>query len=283
MGPLYLLTSNSISQLWSTDNMSLSNPPRAILTDVFGTIVDWRTTVVRFLTTKSNQPSASASEATKTQAKHSTDWAAFAEAWRHSYYLFTRSYNNNANLNTPFKTVDAHHRSALKELLKKHDLPDLWTSEQEDEIALIWHYLDPWPDSANGLKLLSQQFRTCTLSNGNQALLRHLAEHGDLTYTEFFSGDDFGAYKPSPIVYEGAAGRLGLETGECALLAAHLGDLEAARRCGYQTIYVEREGEEERERADVRRARQEGWVDMWIALGQGGLVEVARRYGIQSG
>jgi 2-haloacid dehalogenase len=259
--------------------MALSNPPKAILTDVFGTIVNWRATVIDYLAIKSRQPSSTASANTREVAASKVDWSQFAQTWRHSYYLFTTTHRSNPN--TPFQTVDQHHRSALDVLLAERNLPDLWTTEQKDEVALIWHYLDPWPDSANGLRLLRQNFTTCTLSNGNQALLRDLAQYGSLSYSEFFSGEDFGAYKPSRLVYDGAAEKLGLKTGQCALLAAHLGDLEAARRCGYQTIYVEREGEENWKKEDVDKARRDGWVDMWIDLEQGGLQEVARRFGIE--
>jgi 2-haloacid dehalogenase len=260
--------------------MSLINHPKAILTDVFGTIVDWRSTVTTYLISKSKEPASSASPKTRETATSSTDWAEFAQAWRYSYYIFTTTYNSNSNI--PFKTVDEHHRSALDQLLQERDLADLWSSQQKDEIALIWHRLDPWPDSSNGLRLLNQEFTTCTLSNGNQTLLRDLAKHGNLSYAKYFSGEDFGAYKPSPLVYNGAAKELGLETSECALLAAHLGDLRAAKKCGYQTIYVEREREESWKQDDVDRARQERWVDLWVELGQGGLEEVARRFGIES-
>ena len=82
-------------------------------------------------------------------------------------------------------------------------------------------------------------------------------------------------------MYEGAAEKLGLKTGECALLAAHLGDLEAARGCGFQTIYVEREGEEGRGRGEVDGARAR-WVDMWVGVGEGGVEEVARRFRVGS-
>lgn len=260
--------------------MSLTNLPKAILTDVFGTVVDWRTTVVNQLITKSTQPSPSASPTTRETASTSIDWSSFAQAWRHSYYTFTRTYNSKPQPDIPFRTIDQHHRSSLDTLLQERALSDLWTPAQRDEIAQIWHRLTPWDDSANGLRLLNKKFCTCTLSNGNQTLLRDLAEHGELPYAEYFSGEDFGAYKPSKLVYEGAAERLGLEREECALLAAHLADLEAAKGCGYQTIYVEREGEEEGKSVDVESVRVGALVDMWIEIGQGGLEEVARRFGI---
>lgn len=104
-----------------------------------------------------------------------------------------------------------------------------------------------------------------------------LAEYGKLPYTQIISAEDFKAYKPHKDVYLGAARKLGLEPGECALVAAHLGDLNAAKGCGYQTVYVEREQEEGWGKDEVEAARE--WVDMWVGVGEGGFEEMARRLG----
>ena len=104
-------------------------------------------------------------------------------------------------------------------------------------------------------------------------MLRDLAAHASLPFYRILSSEHFGAYKPSPVVYNGAAEHLGLRNEQCALVSAHLGDLKAARDCGLQTIYVERPDEEDWSTEEVGAARREGWVDMWIALeeGRGGL------------
>lgn len=108
-------------------------------------------------------------------------------------------------------------------------------------------------------------------------LLEDLAKHGGLPYKEILSAEDFGCYKPHRDVYLGAARKLGLEPGECALVAAHLGDLEAARGCGFQTIYIERKEEEAWKGERVEASRE--WVDMWVGVDEGGFEEVARRLG----
>ena len=146
---------------------------------------------------------------------------------------------------------------------------------------MIWHFLDPWPDSSPGLGLLNQKFITSTLSNGNTALLSDLAKHGSLPYAHLLSAEDFQAYKPHPNVYNGAAKKLGLETSQCALVAAHLGDLAAARNCGYQTIYISRPQEEQWSKEKIEQSRE--WVDMWIEEGDGGFEEMARRFEIKRG
>jgi len=107
-----------------------------------------------------------------------------------------------------------------------------------------------------------------------------LASHGLLPYKHIISAEDFGAYKPHPSVYKGAAKKLGLEPTQCALIAAHLGDLKAARDCGFQTIYIDRPNEEAWDAENVQQAKRDGWVDMWVDLGQGGFEEVARRFGL---
>jgi 2-haloacid dehalogenase len=272
--------------------MSTTNPPKALLTDVFGTVVNWRLTVSSYLTQRAsealNSPSSSLPSTLRTVASQ-TSWPDIAQLWRTSYYNFVRSYDPAEAQRDPskFKTVDQHHVEALHKILVDHNLIGLWTDTEIEKIALIWHFLDPWSDSAAGLGKLNAKFETATLSNGNTSLLQDLANHGHLPYKHILSGEDFGAYKPHPSVYLGAAKKLGLKPDECALVAAHLGDLEAARGCGYQTIYIEREKEEGWKPEAIQKAKDEGWVDMWIGLEDiatgGGFLEVAQRFGLMEG
>jgi 2-haloacid dehalogenase len=261
--------------------MSLTNPPQAILTDVFGTVVDWRTTVTNYLTNTASSalsdPSKSLPSTTRSAAS-TISWPSFAAAWRYSYYKFVSTYDPET---MPFKNIDEHHCEALTSLLAEHSVSDLYTDKEIREMSLIWHFLDPWPDSSSGLGLLNQKVSTATLSNGNQSLLSDLASHGSLPYTHIISAEDFKAYKPHPSVYLGAAKKLGLKPEECALVAAHLGDLQAAKKCGFQAIYIDRPQEESWKKEMVEEARGSGWVDMWVEQGEGGFLEVARRFGIE--
>jgi 2-haloacid dehalogenase len=262
--------------------MSLATPPKALLTDVFGTVVNWRASVTDHLTSSAsavlNNPNSSLSSALHTTAS-SVSWSDFAQAWRVAYYHFTRSYNPETS---SFTTIDRFFRTSLEQLVDSYGITGLWTSTELDSIAQIWHRLDGWPDSAPGLALLTKhnKFQTATLSNGNTALLTSLATHGGLPYTHILSAEHFGAYKPNPRVYLGAAEKLGLHSGECAMVAAHLGDLEAARKCGMQTIYIERKEEEGWDAAKANEAKEQGWVDMWVNVDEPGFLEVARRFGV---
>lgn len=123
---------------------------------------------------------------------------------------------------------------------------------------------------------------TCTLSNGNISLLSDLRAFSNIPFTHLFSAELFGTYKPSPRVYIGATERLNLPPNQCAMVAAHLNDLKAAKQNGLQTIYVERVGEEEWSKEDIEKAKQEGWVDLWVSLGDGskGFITVAEKLGI---
>ena len=157
----------------SPSSSILTHPPKALLTDVFGTVVDWRSSVTSFLT-QCAQDALNSGHAVELRAKVreqavETDWAEFAQQWRNTYYKFTREYQPANNGGRLLKTVDEHHRDALGELLIKNGLEGLWDEREIEEMSLIWHRLVPWPDSAVGLARLNKLgFVTTTLSNGNK-------------------------------------------------------------------------------------------------------------------
>ncbi|KAL2872267.1 haloacid dehalogenase, type II [Aspergillus lucknowensis] len=235
---------------------------KALLFDIFGTTVQWRTTVTKALKEASERalsdPQKSLTQDLRAQASAMTEdnWHDMAEDWRASYSRFTKTFDPSKG----FVSVDQHHSEALLELVQQRQLEGLFTDSELQDLVQAWHRLDPWDDTVRGLRLLSSKFRTCTLSNGNVSLLEDLIRHGQLAFTDIASAEQFGAYKPSPRVYLGAAARLGFEPRECVLVAAHLRDLKAAKALGFGTIYVERFGEEEE---DLGQAIEEG-VDQKI-------------------
>ncbi|RMZ73003.1 haloacid dehalogenase type II [Pyrenophora seminiperda CCB06] len=114
------------------------------------------------------------------------------------------------------------------------------------------------------------------------SLLTDLRIYSDIPFTHIFSAELFGTYKPSPKVYLGAAEKLCLPPNECVMVAAHLADLKAAKENGLQTIYVERDGEEDWSEDQIEEARSAGWVDVWISgEGNRGFITVAERLGIK--
>lgn len=265
---------------------------KALTFDVFGTVVDWRRPVEAALSEalrpphhhRPSSPASTEDEAAeraeaeaRAGALTDADVAVLAQEWRDSYKHFTRGFRPGVD---PWKDVDAHHLDSLVVLLRRHGLSEALSGGdgRVRELSLVWHRLTPWPDSAEGLRALGGLgLVTATLSNGNRALLADLDAHGGLGFARILSAEDFGAYKPNPGVYLGAAERLGVRPGEVAMVAAHLGDLDAARRLGLRTVYVERDGEEDWEAGSERYEAAKGWVDLWVGVDEGGFVEVARR------
>ncbi|KAJ5178901.1 hypothetical protein N7492_002111 [Penicillium capsulatum] len=255
----------------------------ALFFDTFGTVVEWRSCVTDALVAALDQALGDPSKNIPAKVRDDalalspSDWLAFAEEWRRSYGVFTSTFDPS----NEFISVDQHHYNALQDLLTQRGIRTVFTDDEVWSLALCWHRLDPWPDSVPGLELLNRKFITATLSNGNVSLLEDLQRRGSLPFTHLFSAENFGAYKPSPKVYYGAAYQLGLDPGQCTLVAAHLKDLQAAKGCGFRTIYVERELEEAWSAEEVAQARKDGFVDIWIDIKAGGFVEVARRLGIE--
>ncbi|KAG0652427.1 hypothetical protein D0Z07_0998 [Hyphodiscus hymeniophilus] len=263
---------------------SMSNI-RALTFDVFGTVVDWRTTVTSTLIqcaraqVSSSSRSAGLSPAIRTRLSQMRDeeWGQFAQEWRDSYKKFVKEFVPGE---TEWRDIDTHHHLSLIDLLKKWRLENLYTEEEVEELSLVWHYLDPWADSSAGIQKLGTKFITSTLSNGNQSLLKDLNKHGMLGFQKLQSGADFKAYKPHPSVYKGAAKAMGLEPEEIAMVAAHLNDLTAARACGFKTIYVERKSEEDWKPEQDEYKEAMTWVDMWVSEKEDGFLEVAKRFGL---
>ncbi|PFH61455.1 hypothetical protein XA68_17359 [Ophiocordyceps unilateralis] len=263
-----------------------SDPPlahiRALTFDVFGTVVDWRTSVVEELILRAHRKlasnlSADISDRLATVTSSETSgWNAFAQAWRDSYMAFVRSFNPDRD---SWTSVDEHHRRSLAALLRDWGLDGLYTSAELDSLSLVWHRLLPWPDSAPGLAAVAAGGRvvTAALSNGNRELLRDLDDFGALDFGTLLSADMFGAYKPDPAVYLGAVHELGLEPSQVAMVAAHLADLKAAHACGLRTIYIQRPQEEAWDEDSDEYRQAEEWIDLWIAKQDDGLLTLASR------
>lgn len=216
-------------------------------------------------------------------------WGEMAQEWRNTYLKFTRAIANDPTI--PYKTVDEHHLDALRDILLARELilprpegtPDdlahdgsLFDEQQIVELSLIWHYLEPWPDTVEGLHLLNKKFSTCTLSNGNVSLLKDMVSTGHMPFTHIFSSEMFKSYKPSPKVYLGAVEKMGLKPGECMMVAAHLDDLKHARESGLKTCYVERSQEERHP-----ELRDAGVADVWVGIDEEGFVAAAGKLGVQ--
>ena len=208
---------------------------RALAFDVFGTVVDWRSGVVR------------EGEALGRAKGLRVDWAALAEAWRDGYHPAMDRVRRGE---LPWKTMDELHRMNLDEVLERFGVEGLSESEKEDFNG-VWHRLDPWPDAVEGLRRLKAKFTVTTLSNGNVALLVNMAKRAGLPWDLVLSSELIGHYKPDREVYLKAAGLLGLAPGEVMMVAAHKYDLRAAAEAGLRTGFVPRPEEWPNRRVDL--------------------------------
>ena len=198
---------------------------KALIFDVFGTVVDWRKTITRRL--NSFLP----------EDLSDSDLESFATEWRKGYSDYIKEFNDQ---NQTRKIVDEIHKNKLIKLLKDFKLIDKMNDHSIDKLNQIWHQLDPWEDSVEGLALLKNKFSIGTLSNGNFSLLLNMSKYSKLSWDFIFSGDIFLKYKPNEYVYKKATEYLGLETNEVMLVAAHENDLLAAEKSGLKTAYVHR-------------------------------------------
>lgn len=250
---------------------------KALTFDVFGTVVNWRSTVTEELYLRAYRKlSADIPDSLKAKLERlsESDWGRFAQAWRESYAHFTRSFDPERDA---WKSVDQHHHDSLVRLLDEWELEGLYSEAEVESLSLVWHRLAPWDDSSQGLARLRSRYTVATLSNGNTSLLRDLCDFGSLGFQRLLSAETFGVYKPDPQTYLGAARELGLEPAQVAMVAAHLGDLQEARKCGLRTIYVERMQEEAWDKQDDRFQDARGWVDLWIAEDEDGFEALARK------
>ena len=200
---------------------------KALVFDVFGTVVDWRGSIVR--------------EGEALAAKGlQVDWPAFADAWRAGYQpAMQRVRASEGGSEGGWVNIDTLHREILDGLLPRFGL-DMLSEAERAHLNCVWHRLDPWADSVRGLRQLKAHFVISTLSNGNLALLVNMAKHARLPWDCVLSAEIFRHYKPDPEVYQGAARLLGFEPAQVLMVAAHPSDLAAAARAGLRTAYVPR-------------------------------------------
>ncbi len=197
---------------------------RALAFDVFGTVVDYRSTII------------AEGEQLSQKKGYRTNWGAFAEAWRGRY---RPSMERVMSGEIPWHNLDALHRLALDDLLEKFSITDL-TEEEKIDLNNVWHRLQPWPEAIEGLTRLRQRFILSTLSNGNMALLVDMAKYSELPWDCILSAELVHAYKPDPRAYRMVFELLGLRPEQVMMVAAHQSDLHAASASGMRTAFVRR-------------------------------------------
>ena len=198
--------------------------PKAVLFDTFGTIVDWRSSLIDEM------------KAFGISRAIDPDWVSFVDAWRAAY---APSMDKVRRGELPWMRLDDLHRITLARLVVEFDVEGL-SEEDLNYINTAWHRLRPWPDSVPGLTRIKQHFIIAPLSNGNVSLLVNLAKYAGLPWDMIFASDLFRHFKPDRETYLGACDLLNLRPNEVMLCAAHNSDLKMARSLGLQTAFVAR-------------------------------------------
>jgi 2-haloacid dehalogenase len=210
--------------------------PRAVLFDVFGTLVDWRGSVARE-TWQLLSPLGIV-----------IDWEAFADAWRGQYQPAMEEVRSGR---LPFCKLDALHRRNLDLIISRFGLDHL-DDRTRAELNFAWHRLDAWPDVAQGLARLRQKFRIAPCSNGNVSLMVDLARRNGFVWDAIVGAEFARDYKPKAVVYLSAAAAFDCEPAQTMMVAAHSSDLAAAAAAGLRTAFVARPDEHGPDRGEAR-------------------------------
>lgn len=202
-------------------------PLKACVFDVFGTVVDWRGSIV--------EEGLAWGEARGI----AVDWARFADRWRAGY---VPAMDRVRKGEVPWTNLDRLNRVLLEDLLREFQIEGL-SEEEKDRWNRVWHRLKPWPDSVAGLARIRSSYTIAPLSNGNVALLTAMAKNAGIRWDLILSAELARHYKPDREVYLLAASLLELKPEQVMMCAAHAVDLEAARNCGLRTGFIHRPDE----------------------------------------
>jgi 2-haloacid dehalogenase len=200
---------------------------QALFFDVFGTLVDWRSSIAR------------EARAILEPLGHRPDWEAFADAWRGEYQPGMEEVRAGR---IPFSKLDVLHRRNLERFLPRFGVTGL-PEDVLHNLTLAWHRLDAWPEVPAALARLKTKFRIAPCSNGNISLMVDLARRNKLPWDAILGAEVAGDYKPKPQVYLATCAALDLEPAQCMMVAAHSSDLAAAAACGLRTGHIARSGE----------------------------------------
>jgi 2-haloacid dehalogenase len=205
----------------------MSDKPKALLFDVFGTLVDWRTSIAR------------ESEQVLKPLGVTADWLAFADAWRGEYQGAMDQVRDG---HIPFCKLDILHRRNLDLIMPRFNIAGIAENALQ-YLNLAWHRLDAWPDVPPGMSRLRRRHLLAPCSNGNISLMVDLARRNGIHWDAILGSEIAGDYKPKPRVYLASCAAFDLAPGDCMMVAAHSKDLAHAAACGLRTAHIARPNE----------------------------------------
>ncbi len=229
---------------------------KALLFDVFGTLVDWRTSIAR------------ESQLALQPRGVQVDWLAFADAWRDQYQPAMEEVRSGR---LPFSKLDILHRRNLDVILHQFNLEHIDEATRQ-HLNHAWHRLDGWSDVTAGLHALRRRFLLAPCSNGNVSLMAHLARRNGWHWDAILGAEWARDYKPQPVVYHAAAAAFDCAPGEAVMVAAHSSDLAAAAACGLRTAFIARPDEHGPGRGETQPA-------LSVDYQAGSLTELAQQLG----
>jgi 2-haloacid dehalogenase len=205
----------------------MADKPKALLFDVFGTLVDWRTSIAR------------ESEQVLKPLGVTADWLAFADAWRGEYQGAMDQVRDG---HIPFCKLDVLHRRNLDLIMPRFNISGIAENALQ-YLNLAWHRLDAWPDVPPGMSRLRRRHLLAPCSNGNISLMVDLARRNGIHWDAILGSEIAGDYKPKPRVYLASCAAFDLAPGDCMMVAAHSKDLQHAAACGLRTAHIARPNE----------------------------------------
>ncbi len=208
---------------------------KALFFDVFGTLVDWRSSIAREV------------RAVLEPRGHAIDWLAFADAWRGEYQGAMEEVRAGR---VPFCKLDVLHRRNLDRILPRFNADGVGEEDRRN-LNMAWHRLEAWPDVSPGLARLKRKYLLAPVSNGNVSLMVDLARRNGFAWDAILGAEFSGDYKPKPGVYLDAAEAFDLAPEHCLMVAAHSADLAAAAAAGLRTAHVARPDEKGKGRGEA--------------------------------
>src|SRR3984893_10448375 len=202
--------------------MSDISAVKALVFDVFGTVVDWRSSLIADFTRWGKTRGIKA------------DWTALVDGWRAVYAAWMDELRKHPERG--YVILDKLHRQSLEKLVAQFSISGLNDADLH-HLTMGWHRLKPGPDSVTGLTRLKTKYIIGPLSNGNVALLTNMAKFAGLPWDLVLSAELFEHYKPDRETYLGAARLLGLPPQQVMMVAAHNSDLEAGKPLGPKTAF----------------------------------------------
>lgn len=248
---------------------------RALTFDVIGTCTDWYSVVSARLQTHapSNVASTSSPSGSDTASAVST-WASdFAHNWRSSFFKLLLELHERQQMMSGAEVSQV----TLKQTMEKFQVNEQeWSDDVIGDLIKSWESASAWNDTAPGLRLLRKKFVLLGLTNGTTIVTINTNRRTGMEFDGIINSDIVGAYKPNPKMYQTAMKALGVGGVEVAMVAAHAYDLEAARKCGFKTVYIRR-ATEDVDISDTAIAAR----GFDLVVNEGGLVELARRLGCE--